>query len=303
LRTFLAPQRYYFVCLGNDRFARPSWHGACTDGVFRRIHLRRITMKLQQTLVAALSSAVLASVALAQTPATPATPAAPAAAPASPWSANVGIASSYIYRGLNQSGFKPALQLGADYAPEAGFYMGVWASSIRWLKDYNISSGRAEIDIYAGYKGSVGDFGYDVGVLQYFYPGSLKAGATRADTTEVYVAGTYKMFTAKYSHTVSPSIFAIANARNSYYLELNAAIPLMDNLNLNLHAGRQGIKRSSDGTYSDGKAELAYDFGNGFALSGGVTATNAKKSFYTPPGEKFQGKTTPYALVKYTKSF
>ena len=259
-------------------------------------------MSFKKNLLAATVSTLLASLALAQT--TPAAaPAAPAAEPASPWSVNAGIASSYIYRGLNQSGFKPALQLGADYAPEAGFYMGVWGSSIRWLKDYGISNGNAEIDIYAGYKGAVGDFGYDVGVLQYYYPGSLKPKSTRADTTELYVAGTYKMFTAKYSHVISPSVFAIPNARGSYYLELNAAFPLMDNLNLNLHVGHQGIKRTSDGSYTDGKVELAYDFGNGLALSGGVTTTDAEKSFYTPPKEKFQGKTTPYLLLKYSKSF
>ncbi len=261
-------------------------------------------MKLKQTLVAAAVSALLASLSFAQTaPAPAAAPAAPAAEPASPWSVNAGIASSYIYRGLNQSGFKPALQLGADYAPEAGFYMGVWGSSIRWLKDYGISNGNAEIDIYAGYKGTISGLTYDLGVLQYYYPGSLKSGATRPDTTEVYLAGTYQMFTLKYSHTVSPSIFAIPNARNSSYVELNASFPLMDNLNLNVHAGHQSIKGTSAGSYSDGKAELAYDFGNGFALSGGVTATNAEKGFYTPAGEKFQGKTTPYALLKYTKSF
>jgi len=78
---------------------------------------------------------------------------------------------------------------------------------------------------------------------------------------------------------------------------------LMDSLNLNLHVGRQGIKNNSTASYTDGKVELAYDFGNGFVLSGGVTATDADKGFYTPPFEKFQGKTTPYALVKYTKSF
>jgi uncharacterized protein (TIGR02001 family) len=259
-------------------------------------------MKLKQSLIAASISALLASVALAQTPAA-APAAAPAAEPASPWSVNAGLATSYIYRGLNQSGFKPALQVGADYAPEAGFYMGVWGSSIRWLKDYGVSNGSAEIDIYAGYKGTAGAIGYDVGVLQYFYPGSRKAGATTANTTEVYVAGTVKMFTLKYSHTLSKSIFAIPNARNSFYLELNASFPLMDNLNLNLHAGHQGVKGSSAGSYTDGKAELAYDFGNGLSLSGGVTATNAEKDFYTPPKEKFQGKTTPYALLKYTKSF
>lgn len=262
-------------------------------------------MKLKKTFVAAALSGLFASLALAQTP-PPAAPAAPAAAPAepaSPWSVNAGIASSYIYRGLNQSGFKPALQLGADYAPESGFYFGTWASSIRWLKDYGISNGNAEIDIYAGYKGAVSDFGYDVGVLQYYYPGSLKPKQTRADTTELYVAGTYKMFTLKYSHVVSPSVFAIPKARNSSYIELNATFPLIDNLNLNLHAGHQSIKGTSAGSYSDGKAEVAYDFGNGLALSGGVTATNAEKGFYTPPKEKFQGKTTPYALLKYTKSF
>jgi uncharacterized protein (TIGR02001 family) len=258
-------------------------------------------MKFKQSFIAASVSALLASVAFAQTPAAPT--AAPAAAPASPWSVNAGIASSYIYRGLNQSGFKPALQLGADYAPEAGFYMGVWGSSIRWLKDYGVSNGSAEIDIYAGYKGTAGDFGYDIGALQYYFPGSLKPGATTANTTEVYVAGTYKMFTLKYSHTVSSSIFATPNTRGSYYVELNATFPVIDNLNLNLHAGHQGIKNFSAGSYADYKAELAYDLGNGFALSGGVTATDASKAVYTPPKEKFVGKTTPYALLKYTKSF
>lgn len=258
-------------------------------------------MKRKPSLIAATISSLLASLALAQTPA--AAPAAPAAQPASPWSVNAGLATSYIYRGLNQSGFKPALQLGADYAPETGFYIGAWASNVRWLKDYGVSNSNTEIDLYAGFKGSAGDIGYDVGVLQYYYPGSLKAGATRGETTEVYVAGTYKMFTLKYSHTISPSIFAIANARNSFYVELNAAFPLMSNLNLNLHAGHQGIKGQSSGSYTDGKAELAYDFGNGLALSGGVTSTDADKAFYTPPKEKFQGKTTPYALLKYTKSF
>ena len=258
-------------------------------------------MKPQYSFIAATIATLLASSALAQTPAS--APAAPAAEPASPWSVNAGLATSYIYRGLNQSGFKPALQLGADYAPETGFYLGVWASSVRWLKDYGVSNSNAEIDLYAGYKGTAGDIGYDIGVLQYYYPGSLKSGSTRGDTTEVYVAGTYKMFTVKYSHTISPSIFAIANARNSFYLELNAAFPLMDRLNLNLHAGHQGIKGLSSGSYTDGKAELAYDFGNGLAISGGVTTTDADKTFYTPPKEKFQGKTTPYALLKYTKSF
>ena len=257
-------------------------------------------MKLKQTLVAATLSSLLASLALAQTPATPAEP---AAAP-TPWSVNAGIATSYIYRGLNQSDYKPALQIGADYAHESGFYVGVWGSSIRWIKDFGLGSGNVEFDVYGGYKGAAGPISYDVGILQYLYNGSVARGAIKANTTELYVAGTYQMFTLKYSHVVSKGIFAAPNAKNSGYFDLSASFPLMDNLALNLHVGHQIVKNTGGlGSYTDGKAELAYDFGNGFALSGGVTATDAEKSFYTPLGKKFTGKTTPFALIKYSKAF
>ena len=141
-------------------------------------------------------------------------------------------------------------------------------------------------------------------MLQYFYTGSVAPGATKPDTTELYVAGTFKMFTLKYSHVVSKSIFGVANSRNSGYLDLTGTFPIMDNLTLTAHVGHQIVKNTGGaGTYTDGKLELGYDFGNGFALSGGVTATDADKGFYTPLGKKFTGKTTPYALIKYTKSF
>ena len=264
-------------------------------------------MKLKPALLAATLSGLFASLALAQTPppaaATPAAAAAPAAEP-TPWSINAGVASSYIYRGLNQSGYKPALQIGADYAHGSGFYVGVWGSSISWIKDFRLGSGNVEFDVYGGYKGTAGPISYDVGVLQYLYNGSVSPGSIKANTTEVYVAGTYEMLTLKYSHVLSNGIFAVPNAKNSGYLDLSATFPIIDNLALNLHVGHQIVKNTGGlGSYTDGKAELAYDFGNGFALSGGATGTDANKSFYTPLGKKFTGKTTPYALLKYTKAF
>ena len=145
-------------------------------------------MKLKQTLVAAALSGLLSGIALAQTPPpAPAAAPAPAAEPAPPFSVNVGLATSYIYRGLNQSDYKPALQIGADYVSPSGFYVGVWGSSIRWVKDFGLGTANAEFDIYGGYKGEAGPIGYDVGVLQYVYNGSVTAGAVRANTTELYV--------------------------------------------------------------------------------------------------------------------
>jgi uncharacterized protein (TIGR02001 family) len=254
-------------------------------------------MKLKQSLVAAAISGLIASVSFAQTAPAPAAAPAPAPEPAPPFSVNVGLASSYIYRGLNQSDYKPALQIGADYVHSSGFYVGVWASSIRWVKDFGLGSANVETDIYAGYKGEAGPVAYDVGVLQYVYNGSVTKGAVRANTTELYVAGTIKMFTLKYSHVVSNAIFATPNSKNSGYLDLSASFPINDALAINAHVGRQIIKNTG------GKVEAAYDFGNGLGLSGGVTATDANKGFYTPAGKKFTGKTTPYLLLKYTKAF
>ncbi len=259
-------------------------------------------MKLKPALVAAAIASVIASATFAQTAPPPA--AAPAPEPTSPFSVNVGVASSYIYRGLNQSDYKPALQIGADYVSPSGFYVGVWGSSIRWVKDFGIGTANTEFDVYGGYKGEAAGIGYDVGVLQYIYNGSVSSGAVRANTTEIYVAGTFQMFTLKYSHVVSNAIFGVANAKNSGYFDLSATFPIMDNLALNAHVGHQIIKNTGGlGTYTDGKLELAYDFGNGLGLSGGVTATDADKGFYTPVSTKFTGKTTPYLLLKYSKSF
>src|SRR5205807_2098215 len=74
--------------------------------------------------------------------------------------------------------FDPALQGGADYAFPNGFYIGTWASTIRWIKDagkiarVDTGSAPVEIDLYGGYKGDLvkDKLGYDVGLLQYYYP-------------------------------------------------------------------------------------------------------------------------------------
>ena len=61
----------------------------------------------------------------------PAAEEAPAAeAPSSPdtFSANVGLFSEYVFRGITNTNEGPAIQGGFDYAHESGFYAGVWAS-------------------------------------------------------------------------------------------------------------------------------------------------------------------------------
>jgi uncharacterized protein (TIGR02001 family) len=225
----------------------------------------------------------------------------PAPAPEHTFAYNVSLSSQYLYRGLTQSNYRPALAAGVDYSHASGFYAGVWASSITWLRNFGISSGRVEIDTYLGFKNTVGDFTYDVGYLRYNYPGSVTEGFTKPDTDEIYLAGTFKEYTLKYSHGVS-NVFGTADSKNTYYLDLTAAFPLPQSMTLTAHVGRQAFKGPSAdaASYTDWKLELGKDFGSGITAAVGYSGTNADKAFYLPPGKSFTGKHTGYLVLKYT---
>jgi uncharacterized protein (TIGR02001 family) len=100
---------------------------------------------------------------------------------------NVGVVSEYRYRGLSQTNGDPALQGGADYAFKNGFYVGAWASNVSWIKDSGAKDSSFELDLYGGYKGTIGPVAYDVGYLRYEYPGNKLgdvSGFKNANTDE-----------------------------------------------------------------------------------------------------------------------
>ena len=229
------------------------------------------------------------------------------AAPAEPESTlafNVGAVTDYRYRGISQSRKEAALQGGVDYADKSGFYVGAWGSTIKWITDTpGATSGNTELDLYGGYKGAVGDVAYDLGFLRYEYAGNdyKKTGGVNANTNEVYGAVTYGLVTAKYSHAIS-DIFGNTNSKNSYYLDLSAALDLGDGYSLTPHVGRQTIKNSSPTCgYNDFSATLGKDLGNGLSASLMAVTTNAEK---TCPSYMFKntqlGGSGLVAGVKYT---
>ena len=117
---------------------------------------------------------------------------------------NIGGVSDYRYRGISQTRLDPALQAGMDFG-EGGFYLGTWASQIKWVKDaYGEAS--LEVDLYGGYKGDIikDSLTYDVGLLQYVYPSAVTTAWSRAyknpNTTEIYGALTFGPATAKVSY-------------------------------------------------------------------------------------------------------
>ena len=208
---------------------------------------------------------------------------------------NVGAVTDYRYRGLSQTRFDPALQGGIDFAHKSGFYVGTWASTIRWIKDGGGNSD-AEIDLYGGYKFAAGPVGFDVGVLRYYYPSNDLA--VNPDTTEVYLAGTWGPATLKYSHSTT-NLFGVADSKGSGYLDLSATFDTgFWGLSVTPHIGHQRVAHNGSLSYTDVSVTLAKDFGNGVSAS--LAAVKADTDAYLAPNGKNLGRAGLVAGVKYS---
>lgn len=206
---------------------------------------------------------------------------------------NVGAVTDYRYRGISQSRLKPALQGGADFAHKSGFYLGTWASTIKWVKDGG-GDANVEVDLYGGYKFTAGPVGLDVGALRYLYPNSSLP--VSPNTTELYVAGTWGPATLKYSHATT-NLFGFANSKRSGYLDLSATFDLGSGFSLTPHIGHQKVRNNSPFSYTDYSIALGYDFGNGLTASAMLVDTDNNN--YLAPNGKNLGKAGVVLGVKY----
>ncbi|HEY5365533.1 MAG TPA: TorF family putative porin [Casimicrobiaceae bacterium] len=250
------------------------------------IHSNRYT----HTLTAIALAAGCAGVAWGQTAPTEAAPAAaPAPAPDWTFSANVGLFSQYVFRGISQTDEKTAIQGGFDIGHKSGFYIGTWASNISWISDgLPDASASMEWDFYGGYKFSLpNDFAGDVGVLEYYYPGSYPAGTTKADTTELYASLGWKFLSVKYSYVVGDKTFGFPDSGGSDYIEGNASYDVVDKVNDTIgkvtligHVGHQRYKHFGDFSYTDWKGGVQADV-SGFTVGVAVIGTNADSGLYT----------------------
>lgn len=77
------------------------------------------------------------------------------------WSANLGFASEYYYRGIFQE--STSASGGVDYE-SGGFYAGTWAADV---------GDGLEVDGYFGYGADVGDISLSIGFTGYYYTGDF----------------------------------------------------------------------------------------------------------------------------------
>lgn len=93
-------------------------------------------------------------------------------------SANIGLASEYVFRGVSQTAEGAAVQGGFDAAC-GKFYAGVWASNLDWGGTAAGDIANIEMDWYAGFKPVTGRITWDIGLIYYTYPKSQDLFAGR----------------------------------------------------------------------------------------------------------------------------
>lgn len=235
-----------------------------------------------------------------------------AAKPASPhtFTGNVAVVSDYRFRGISQSYLAPAIQGGFDYSHSSGFYVGNWNSSVSG-NSYNNGAG-VEMDFYGGWKGSWGDWGLDVGGLYYYYPESYYQagfgagrGKQKYSNFELYIGGSWKWLSAKYSYattdyfglnstanngvaagvinpanTTGCAVATPCNSKGSSYLEVNASYEVAPKWTVTGHVGSLKVKNWGGFNYTDWKVGVNYDAGWA-VLGAAYVGSNAKVDFYT----------------------
>jgi uncharacterized protein (TIGR02001 family) len=183
---------------------------------------------------------------------------------------NISLVTDYRYRGISQSRLKPALQGTVDFAHKSGFYVGAFATNIKWIKDGG-GDANVEIDLYGGYKGTItGDLGYDVGLLQYIYPNNNFT--PNANTLEAYGGLTYKQFTLKYYRGLT-NLFGFQNSKGSGYIDAGATFDLGDGWGVNAHIGHQTVRNNSAASYTDYKLGVTKELA-GFVFGASIVGTD-----------------------------
>ena len=81
------------------------------------------------------------------------------------FSANGGLTSDYVFRGISQSDESASVSAGVE-ASYGMFYAGFWGASV----DDFVSDGNLELDLYGGIRKSWNGIDLDVGVIYYSYP-------------------------------------------------------------------------------------------------------------------------------------
>lgn len=173
------------------------------------------------------------------------------------------LTSNYISRGFTQSNNGVAFQpwVEADFN---GFYLGLWGSNVAGWGD------TVEIDVYGGYRWSVGNTSVDIGYARYFYISSGDAGGELYALIE-HDAGGATLFGGAY--------FSFPGAIALTDVHIGGSFGLFDRTTGSMRVGRAGGNSYGDVGVSyavtdnievDGRVHFSQAEGTRFVVSASV---------------------------------
>ena len=196
-------------------------------------------------------------------------------------SANIGVTSDYIWRGVTQTDEGAAVQAGLDYEADNGLYVGTWASNVDFPDVYN----GAEVDVYAGYKKDLkGELNFDVGAIRYMYPSEDMA----LDVTEVYAKAGLKGLEAEVSYGVDTE--GTDTDQGNLYYALGYSGEFSNGIGYGAKVGRFDFEAADLTDYNHAQLSLS----KGFDKAGDVTLAVDDSSL---------PETDPLVSVSWAKSF
>lgn len=181
-------------------------------------------------------------------------------------SANVGLTSNYLWRGVTQTDDAAAISGGIDYSHSSGFYAGTWVSNVDFGDDASY-----ELDGYFGFSGELTkELSYDVGYIYYAYPDSDKTDSNNQyDFGEIYGSLSYAGFSFAANYGIHNDKGA-EWADKALYLAAGYEVEVAQDLTLAVHLGRYDFKDAfNSDDYTDYSISLAK---NGFTFA--VSDTN-----------------------------
>lgn len=159
------------------------------------------------------------------------------------FSANVGLSSDYLWRGVTQTDGASAISGGLDYGASNGLYAGTWVSNVDFGDDTTY-----EWDFYAGYAGEMEGVGYDIGYIYYAYP-----NGEDIDFSEIYAALSYRILSVGAAVLVDSD--GDADFADNNYYNADLAYEVAEGLELGFHIGYYDI---DDGeSYTDYNLSLS----------------------------------------------
>ena len=158
------------------------------------------------------------------------------------WS--LALTSDYVFRGVTQTDYGPALQAGLTYSWDSGFYVGGWASNVDFADPIGPD---IEFDTYIGYSHDFNDeWNLDLSAVHYAYMGEREDYGS-IDYTEVIGKLTW-------SEMISVTLAYAPDYSNldysSFYANLGGSWELGNEFSLNAGIGHSDFS-DDNGGYTD----------------------------------------------------